>query len=577
MKKIIIIFALGLVLSACQNSLKEFLENAWRGEKFSGFDDYKVVSAKNYMISTSEKLASEAGVEILAKGGSVVDAAIAAQMVLNVVEPQSSGIGGGLFLLYYDAKNKKSVYFNGREKAPKKAFSEMFLDQNGVARDFYDVVGGGLSVGTPGALKALKAAHEKYGKLPWKNLFAPAIKIAREGFILDKKIHVILEQTPYLSRFDSMKIYFDANGKPRKIGTKIQNLKLAQTFEIIAGKGIKPFYEGKIANDIVQAVQNSKINPGYLALEDLKNYRIKQGNLLCGSYRIYKICSMPLPSSGGVTILEILGILENFDLAKLQPSSREAIHLISEATRLAYADRNKYVADVPNVPIAQMLDKKYLKSRAALIDMNKAMTEVKAGDFTKTDILLNSTMEKPSTTHVSIIDKSGNAVSMTSSIEYLFGSVLMVDGFMLNNQLTDFSLIPEIDGKKIANRVEPEKQPRSSMSPTFVFDQKNNLIMTIGSPGGPRIIQYVVKTIIGNLDWNLDIQQAISLPNHVVLNDKIELENRTKITKLKSNLEKMGHKVAITDITSGLHGITISNDGLKGGADPRRHGVATGK
>ncbi len=463
------------------------------------------------------------------------------------------------------------------EKAPKKAFSEMFLDQNGVARDFYDVVGGGLSVGTPGALKALKAAHEKYGKLPWKNLFAPAIKIAREGFILDKKIHVILEQTPYLSRFDSMKIYFDANGKPRKIGTKIQNLKLAQTFEIIAGKGIKPFYEGKIANDIVQAVQNSKINPGYLALEDLKNYRIKQGNLLCGSYRIYKICSMPLPSSGGVTILEILGILENFDLAKLQPSSREAIHLISEATRFAYADRNKYVADVPNVPIAQMLDKKYLKSRAALIDMNKAMTEVKAGDFTKTDILLNSTMEKPSTTHVSIIDKSGNAVSMTSSIEYLFGSVLMVDGFMLNNQLTDFSLIPEIDGKKIANRVEPEKQPRSSMSPTFVFDQKNNLIMTIGSPGGPRIIQYVVKTIIGNLDWNLDIQQAISLPNHVVLNDKIELENRTKITKLKSNLEKMGHKVAITDITSGLHGITISNDGLKGGADPRRHGVATGK
>ena len=212
-----------------------------------------------------------------------------------------------------------------------------------------------------------------------------------------------------------------------------------------------------------------------------------------------------------------------------------------------------------------------------MIDMNKAMTEVKAGDFTKTDILLNSTMEKPSTTHVSIIDKSGNAVSMTSSIEYLFGSVLMVDGFMLNNQLTDFSLIPEIDGKKIANRVEPEKQPRSSMSPTFVFDQKNNLIMTIGSPGGPRIIQYVVKTIIGNLDWNLDIQQAISLPNHVVLNDKIELENRTKITKLKSNLEKMGHKVAITDITSGLHGITISNDGLKGGADPRRHGVATGK
>jgi gamma-glutamyltranspeptidase/glutathione hydrolase len=272
-----------------------------------------------------------------------------------------------------------------------------------------------------------------------------------------------------------------------------------------------------------------------------------------------------------------LGILENFDLSKIKPNSIEAIHLMSEATRLAYADRNEYVADIVDVPIKKMLDKTYLKRRAELIDMNRAMTKVEAGDLKNSKNVVNVPIEKPSTTHLSIIDNQGNAVAMTSSIEYFFGSVLMVDGFMLNNQLTDFSLTPIINGKKVANRVEPLKQPRSSMSPTFVFDEKNNLIITIGSPGGPRIIQYVLKAIIAQLDWKLDIQEAINLPNHVVLNDQIELEKRTELIKLKNILEKMGHHVAIVDITSGLHGIAIDGKNITGGADPRRHGFAIGK
>lgn len=579
-KKIsLLILAAVLALIFVENKAVATSNNdVWTGEGFSGFSKNKAVNGKEFMIATSEKLASEAGSQMLAQGGNAVDAAIAAQMVLNVVEPQSSGIGGGLFLLYYDAAKKTTVYFNGRERAPMKSGPNIFLDKKGKVREFNDVVGGGLSVGTPGALKALKEAHEKYGKLAWKDLFAPAIKIADEGFPLSEKIHVILKQLPHLNKFEGMKIYFDEDGEPKKIGTIIRNPQLAETFTTIANQGIKPFYEGQIAKDIVNAVQKSPINPGTLSLADLKNYQTKKGGLLCGTYRVkFKICSMPLPSSGGITILQTLGILENFDLASLKPSSLEAVHLISEATRLTYADRNEYVADVPYVPVTQMLDKKYLKARAELIKTDSAIAEVKAGKFKKLSEPLNSTNEKPSTTHISIVDKFGNAVSLTSSIEYLFGSVLMVDGFMLNNQLTDFSLAPIIDGKKVANRVQPTKQPRSSMSPTFVFDEKDNLVMVIGSPGGPRIIQYVLKAIIGHLDWNLDIQEAISLPNHVVLNDRIELENRTDLTKLKSDLEKMGHQVAIVDITSGLHGITIEGANLKGGADPRRQGAALGQ
>ena len=556
--------------------------DTWTGEAYSGFRDLVAVNGKKHMISTSHEMASIVGQKILKKGGNAIDAVIAAQMVLNVVESQSSGIGGGAFLLYYNAKTKETHYYNGRETAPQSAGDKIFLDANGKPREFSDVIHGGLSVGTPGLLKLLKAVHEKYGKLPWEELFDPAIKIADVGFPMDNRITVITNNLNSLKEFDPLaKFYYDKDGKSKPIGDLIRNPELSDTFKIIAKEGIDPFYNGKIADDIVAAVKDSKINPGYLSKQDLEDYQIKEGDLICGTYRVkYKICSMPLPSSGGVTMLQILGILENFDLSKMKPSSLEAVHLISEATRLAYADRNKYLADVANVPVAEMLDKSYLKERSALINLYKAMPKVESGIFLGSDKLgyvINDKSERSSTTNISVIDDEGNAIVMTSSIEYLFGSGLMVDGFVLNNQLTDFSFVPEIDGKPVANRLEPKKQPISSMSPTFIFNNDNGkLLMVVGSPGGHRIIQYVVKTIIANLDWNMDIQKAISLPNHVVLNDIIELENRTSLVELQKKLVEMGHKTKIVDITSGISAITVSDSGLSGGADPRRSGIAAG-
>ncbi|MDX2083420.1 MAG: gamma-glutamyltransferase [Rickettsiales bacterium] len=556
------------------------LSDFWVGEPASKFRKLESVSGQKFMVVTADEYASKAGAEILQKGGNAIDAAITAQMVLNVVEPQSSGIGGGGFLLYFDAKTKKTLFFNGRETAPAKAYPSMFL-KDGKAREFNDVVQGGLSVATPGALKILYEAHQKYGKLPWHELFEPAIKIARDGFVVSERLHTLANYISYLKNSDqAKKVYLKEDGRAYEVGEIIKNPQLAQTFSIIAKQGIEPFYHGKIANDIVDAVKNSKVNPGILQLEDLKNYRSKKGNLICSSYRLkYKICSMPLPSSGGITLLQILGILENFDLGELAPQSPQAIHLIVEATRLAYADRNQYLGDVAAVPIDKMLDKNYLKERSKLINQKQALAKITAGKFSKTDkkIINNITNELPSTTHLSIVDNEGNAVSFTSSIEYFFGSALMVDGFLLNNQMTDFSFIPEINGKKVANRIEPNKQPRSSMTPAFVFDQNDKLLMVVGSPGGPRIIQYSLKVILDYLDWKIDIQKAISMPNFVVLNDVIELEKNTPITKLEKSLKAMNHQVKIIEITSGIHAITVDDNIIKGGADPRRDGVAIAK
>ncbi len=572
---VVFIFFVAVSFSEAKN-----LSDAWVGEPASNFRELKSVKAKKHVVVTADEAASKAGEEMLEKGGNAIDAAIAAQMVLNVVEPQASGIGGGGFLLYYDAKSKKTSYFNGRETAPAKAYPEMLL-KDGKPREFNDVVQGGLSVATPGALKILKETHEKYGKLKWAELFEPAIKLARDGFIVSPRLHTLMANISYLKNFDeAAKIYLKADKTAYKVGEMIKNPAFAKTLQTIANQGIEPFYKGEIANDIVDAVQHSKINPGVLSTKDLKNYRSKKGDLICAQYREkYKICSMPLPSSGGVTVLQILGILENFDLAKLKPQSPESVHLVMEATRLAYADRNEYLGDISGVPLSKMLDKNYLKSRAALIDRKKALKKVEAGKFAETKNLTfnNAAVELPSTTHLSIVDDEGNAVSFTSSIEYFFGSALMVDGFLLNNQMTDFSFLPEINGKPIANRIEPNKQPRSSMTPTFVFDQNDKLLMVVGSPGGPRIIQYTLRTILSVLDWKLDVQKAISMPNYVVLNDVVELEKNTAITKLQKPLKKMGHQVLIKDLTSGIHAITIENDGVKGGADPRRDGVARGE
>ena len=614
---------------SCVSKQNKYLSDAWIGEPDSGFRKVDLVQGKKFMISSGNELASKAGAKILAQGGNTIDAAIAAQMVLNVVEPHSSGIGGGAFLLYYDAKKKKSFFFNGRETAPAKVKSDIFLDKNGQVKTFEEAVKGGASVATPGLLKMLKEVHQKYGKIAWQKLFSSAIEIAENGYVVSQRMNNLQNKITYLKEFDeSAKIYLNDKKEPKKIGEIIKNPQLAQTFKIIAKDGIKPFYEGKIAKDIVAAVQNSKINSGFLSLDDLKNYRSKKGNLICLSYRQkYEICTMPMPS-GGITLLQILGILENFDLRTCPKSrydeiddqyskdpkrrcightssigmlenndqmlvvdrdlgqvlknysanSAEFIHLFSEAARLAYADRSEYVADIKDAPIKQMLDKNYLKNRAKLISFDKKIAQISAGEFAdfSQKFANDNSNEPPSTTHMSVVDRDGNAISMTSSIEYFFGSGISVDGFLLNNHLTDFSFIDEVNGKKIANSIAPNKQPRSSMSPSFVFDKKGNLILVVGSPGGPRIIQFVAKAIINYLDFNLDIQQAISAPNFVALNEEIELEKNTPLEKLQKDLQQLGHKTKIIEITSGTHAISVFNNQLQGAADPRREGVAVG-
>ncbi len=557
----------------------------WIGEPSSGFKSTTFVQSNDYMISTADQRASQAGKEILENGGNAIDAAIAAQLVLNVVEPHSSGIGGGGFLLFYNAKTKETTYFNGRERAPGKAYDTMFLDENGDPKKFEDAVKGGMSVAAPGLLMILKQAHSKYGKLPWSELFDSAIKIARQGFEIDERTNLLAYKVDYLKEFKQSKfLYLKEDNTPKITGQVITNPEMADTLEIIAEQGIEPFYQGDIAKDIVYAVQNSPLNPGLLSISDLKDYQSTTGKLICSTYRKkYKICSMPPPSSGGVTLLQILSILENFDLKQMDLNNPRTIHLIIEATKLAYADRNEYIADSKNIPINQMLDKNYLKSRAKLIDLNKAAKNVKPGNFQEYTLSAqNLTFDKtahepPSTTHISVIDAQGNSVALTSSIEYFFGSGISVRGFMLNNQMTDFSFKPKINDKLVANRVAPYKIPRSSMSPTLIFDENDQLIMSLGSPGGPRIIQFLVKTIILNLDFDYDIQQAISAPNFIVLNDKVELESNRKIIKIRAALESFGHKVEITDIVSGINGVAKNKDGkLEGGADPRRQGKAMG-
>ena len=571
----IIVFFL---LVSCNENTNNNVSDIWVGEPDSGFRDLKAVNAKEYMVASGSQTASEAGTEIIAKGGNAIDAAIATALVLNVVEPHSSGIGGGGFLVYYDKKSNKTISFNGRETAPKNAHDKMFLDKNGNPRNFKDAVRGGLSVGTPGLLKMMKEAHIHYGKLPWEDLFQPAIRAANNGFKVSERFHLLSKEIAYLKDFgETSQIYLDKNKKPRNVGDIITNPILAKTLTSISKNGIKSFYEGQIAQNTVNSVQNSDINPGYLSLSDLKNYTVKKGELICAPYRDHKICTMSLPS-GGPVLLQIMSILNHFELNKMKPNSLATVHLITEATRLAYADRNEYMADKSGAPLKDLLNKDYLKKRASLIKKDSVITSLKPGKFIVNDnfSINKRAIEPPSTTHLSVIDKSGNAVSMTNSIEYFFGSAISVNGFLLNNQLTDFSFSPTKNGKKVANRLRPGSQPRSSMSPTLVFDNKGQLVMILGSPGGPRIIQFVAKAIINYIDFGLDIQESISLPTFVVLNDVIELEKTRNITKLNDSLRQMGHKTKIIEIVSGIQAITIKNGKIQGGADPRREGVAIG-
>ncbi len=553
-------------------------------EQGTGPEIRQAVQAKSFLVVAAQPLAAAAGADIIRQGGTAVDAAVAVQMVLGLVEPQSSGLGGGAFLLHYDRTAGELTAFDGRETAPAGVKSDLFLDRTGQPLTFYDAVIGGRSVGVPGVLRLLEVMHQKSGKLPWAKLFQPAIGLAEQGFPVSPRLAAaIAADRERLSRDPVARAYFlTANGQPPAAGSLLKNPAYAETLRKIAIGGADAFYAGPIAKDIVAKVHGFAANPGTLDEADLKAYAVKQREPLCQGYRAYEVCGAP-PPAGGTTVGEILGLLGHFDVPHLKPLSLDAVHLFAEASKLAYSDRETYLADpdVRTTPAIGLTDAVYLLVRAQLINPDQALpTPVRAGNPPWRDALNlapGQAYEFPSTSQVSIIDRGGNIVSMTTSIEDEFGSRLMVDGFLLNNELTDFSFVPEFNGRPVANRVEPGKRPRSAMSPVVVKDDNGQPILVVGSPGGSRIIDYVAETLVGVLDWGLDIQTAINLPHVVNRNGATELEQGTALAALKPALEGRGHTVAVVDLTSGLNGIEIGEGHLTGGADPRREGVAVGE
>ncbi|MBL4739828.1 MAG: gamma-glutamyltransferase [Sneathiella sp.] len=541
----------------------------------------RVEAAESFMISAANPLAAKAGYDILAKGGSAVDAAIATQLVLTLVEPQSSGIGGGAFMIHFNNRSKTVDTFDGREMAPANVKENHFLKAGGEPKKFYDAVVGGGAVGAPGAVAMLELAHKEYGSLPWSELFDAAIKLSEDGFAISPRLHFLLTRDKYLKTKSAAATYFyQGDGTAKPVGTVLKNPSLAHSLKAIAAGGAKAFYTGEIAQKIITAVQNDFSNPGLLTLTDLNNYVAKKRAPVCASYHAAQICGMGPPTSGGVTSLQILKLLENKNLASLKPGSLEAINLISEASALAFADRGKFLADADfvDVPVSELLDSGYIAKRSALISAGSSAIPYKAGAPSQRAGLLtpDDAIELPSTSHFSIVDGQGNAVSMTTSVENVFGSRLMAGGFILNNQLTDFSFRPSGDDGPVNNRIQPGKRPRSSMTPTIVLDEGSNLLLAIGSPGGSRIIGYVTKTIIGVLDWKLSIQDAVDFPHFVNRNGTLDLEEDTPVSAHKAELEEMGYKVKVRSLNSGLHGIMVTSNGLQGGADHRREGVVLG-
>nr|WP_232360897.1 gamma-glutamyltransferase [Paraneptunicella aestuarii] len=550
-------------------------------EATTGYYSKKAHVAKQYMVSTANPYASWVGKQVIKRGGNAIDAAVAIQAMLTLVEPQSSGIGGGSFILYWDNKNKRLHTFDGRETAPDAANQYLFIkDRKSIP--WKEAVVGGRSVGVPGTLKALEMAQKEFGKLAWKDLFNEAIDTAYQGFTVSQRLETLLswDLHPGLKEFNSSKRYFYPNGEYIKQGTVQKNGDFAAVLFGIAKEGSDFFYKGDLAKQIAKTVQTSTINPGLLEESDINNYQAKKRDPVCGNYKTYKICGMAPPASGGISVFQILKMLEDYKLEQYKPNQLEAVHLITQSSRLAFADREAYIADpdFTHLPFGALINNTYLQKRLKLIDPAKDMKKARAGSaYSTAFIQVDNAFDLPNTSHISIVDKEGNAVSMTSSIEYAFGSGLMVEGFLLNNQLTDFAFLPNRGKYKALNRVQAGKRPRSSMSPTMVFDEEGELYFVIGSPGGSRIINYVAQTLVGVLDWGLDVQQAINLPKFTHRNDYVALEEGTDIVKLQQGLEKLGHEVKIIDLNSGLHGILIKDGKLIGGADPRREGVAVGE
>ena len=518
-------------------------------------------TGKQFVVAAAHPLAVDAGYAVLERGGSALDAAIAVQLVLGLVEPESSGIGGGAFLLYWSESEKRLRSYDGRETAPAAARADRFLKEDKTPMAFVEAVVGGRSVGVPGVLRMLELAHARHGKLPWSELFQPAIAAAEGGFALSPRLQSQLARDTFLPRDAAARSIFYEGGKAKPAGASIVNRQYAETLRAIANKGVDAFYRGEIARDIVRAVR-SNAKPGDLTEADLEGYRALEREPLCGPYREWRVCSMAPPSAGGVAVLQILGILERTNFARAPPLSVDALHLFSEAGRLAYADRAKYLGDpaFKNVPVGRLLDPKYLDARARLIG-ERSMRTASPGDT-----------EALGTSHISIVDAQGNVASMTTTIEATFGSRIMVRGFLLNNELTDFDFVPGS-----ANEVAPGKRPRSSMAPTIVFDRQGAVRLAVGSPGGPNIINYVAKALVAMLDWRFDAQAAAAAPNFGSRNGPTLLEAGAFYEAMKGPLEARGHAVEANPLTSGVHAVERVPGGWLGGADPRREGTVRGK
>jgi gamma-glutamyltranspeptidase/glutathione hydrolase len=538
------------------------------------------VFAKNWMVSVANPHAAAAGARVLSEGGTAADAMVAVQAVLGLVEPQSSGIGGGAFLVWYDSKSGEITTLDGRETAPLAATPRLFQNENGERLKFWDAVVGGRSVGVPGTPALMEAAHKRWGQNSWNSLFSEAIDLADNGFAVSPRLAALVARdAERLGRFSDTADYFFPNEQPLVEGHLLTNPAYADLMRRMAKDGAEVIYSGDIARAIIDTVRGAEKNPGVLSLTDLQIYKVEERPAVCVPFRGYQVCGMGPPSSGALTVGQILGLLNQFPPGS--SNDPQTLRLIGDASRLAFADRGRYMADSDFVPMPTkgLLAQDYLSERAKLLNGPDALTEAVPGNpgYSHASLWADDvSLELPSTSHISIVDRFGNALSMTTTIENSFGSRLMTHGFLLNNELTDFSFSSHRNGVPIANRVEPGKRPRSSMSPTIILkDGRPTLV--IGSPGGSRIIGYVAEAIVAHIDWGMNIQAAVSIPHAINRFGTYDLEKGTSLEGMVAPLEELGYKVSLRSLNSGLHAISIGENGLFGGADPRREGIAIGQ
>ena len=530
------------------------------------------------VVSSADPRATEAGREILRQGGSASDAAMAMMLALTVVEPQSSGIGGGGFLVHHDAATKKMETIDGRETAPASATPQLFVGADGKPVGFRDAFQGGHSVGVPGNIRLMAETHKRWGKIGWAQIFAPAIRLADQGYTVNKTLAGRLAMmAPLWDRFPEARAIYWEQGKPKAEGATIRNPALAKLLRDVAQKGPDAFYTGTHGKAIVAAVSKSPVNPVPLTLADLAAYKVRDRAALCAPYRRFTVCGMGPPSSGATTILQMLGMLERFDLKAMGKDDPKSWHLIAETMMLAYADREKYLGDPDfvQVPVSGLLDRTYLASRSALISPDTSLAAYEAGTppgaQPRTAAISG---EVAGTTHFVAVDGAGNVASMTSTIEGPFGSQLIASGMFLNNELTDFTFAPEKDGAPVANRVEAGKRPLSSMAPTIVYDETGRPVLALGSAGGKRIIMHIAKTLIGYIDFGLPAAEAIALPNLYFGGDAVMIEQGSALEAKLPALNTLGRAVVAADLPSKVNAVEWTNAGWRGAADPRSEGVA---